>query len=219
MNTKNLPVIPMIFSGAGSCLTLANWEESGVTMLSCSLSAMLFKPGLTVLYKTESLAQYLGWKGKLVLNASMPPACPDGSYNLRSPMDGSRLSLLPETIEGLVAHLKADYVILPDEMRTTVRNLPFIESNLPSEDGFAGILYTRQGNIDIGNTAMGMQFSSIDASCSCPTCRQNFTRAYLHHLLANTPLLAQRLLIMHNVYWLNNQEKIPEKQDECIYGD
>lgn len=202
MNTKNLPVIPMIFSGAGTCLTLQNWQETGVSTLSCSLSAMLFKPGLAVLYQIESLARYLGWSGTLVLNASMPPARQDGSYHLFSPLDGSRFTLLPETIQELVAHLKPDFAVLPDEMTKSGACLPFIESNQPAEDACSGILYTREGNINIENSDMALQFSPIDADCSCPTCKQNLTRAYLHHLLANTPLLAQRFLIMHNVHWL-----------------
>ena len=47
-----------------------------------------------------------------------------------------------------------------------------------------------------------MQFETIDPECTCPTCSQQFTKAYLHHLLQQTPLLCHRLLIQHNVFWM-----------------
>jgi queuine tRNA-ribosyltransferase len=209
MNIRNLPVIPMIFTGAGACLTVENWREVGVSTLSCSLMELGFKPGLEMLFQIKNLPQYLGWSGQWVLNATMPAANREGGYILQSPHDGSRLTILPETILQLIQYLKPDYAILPHEMaKNGDLSFPFIESNQPCEDGFAGILYTHQENMDISDSQMAKQFIPIDDQCTCPTCKQAFTRAYLHHLLANTPLLAQRLLIMHNVYWIGNYKKI-----------
>ena len=53
--------------------------------------------------------------------------------------------------------------------------------------------------INILDTIYSEDFTSLAAGCVCPTCQQGFTKAYLHHLLQNTPLLAQRFLIAHNI--------------------
>jgi queuine tRNA-ribosyltransferase len=74
-----------------------------------------------------------------------------------------------------------------------------IESNQPIVDACKGLIYTEKGLIDLKESTMAMQFEVLEANCLCETCSQSFTKAYLHHLLANTPLLAERLLIMHNV--------------------
>jgi queuine tRNA-ribosyltransferase len=52
-----------------------------------------------------------------------------------------------------------------------------------------------------------MLFMGLDGMCSCPTCLAGFTWAYLHHLLASTPGLCQRLLIQHNVGYVVQQLK------------
>ena len=40
----------------------------------------------------------------------------------------------------------------------------------------------------------------IDKNCNCLTCRQNFSRAYIHHLVKINEILGIRLLTIHNLY-------------------
>jgi len=80
-------------------------------------------------------------------------------------------------------------------------NVQYIESNLVSADGYKGMLYTSQKDLEISDPVYAFAFEPIDENCDCPTCSQNLTKAYLHHLLANTPLLCQRFLIQHNIYF------------------
>lgn len=75
-----------------------------------------------------------------------------------------------------------------------------IESDKPANDAINGKIYTLQGDIVILEPLMAEQHDVIDATCGCPTCEQGLTRAYLHHLLVQTPLLCQRFLIQHNEY-------------------
>ncbi|ARG96991.1 hypothetical protein [Legionella micdadei] len=77
----------------------------------------------------------------------------------------------------------------------------FIESDKPANDAINGRIYTHQGDIALLETQMAQLHEVIDAECACPTCEQKFTRAYLHHLLLQTPLLCQRFLIQHNEYF------------------
>jgi queuine tRNA-ribosyltransferase len=76
----------------------------------------------------------------------------------------------------------------------------YVESNIPARDGFNGIVYTTKGEILVLDDALKSDFNLLDESCLCETCANKFTFAYLHHLFANTPLLCQRLLILHNIY-------------------
>ena len=80
-------------------------------------------------------------------------------------------------------------------------NAKLIESDRPAKDACLGHVYSSEGDISIQNKVCSLQFSLIDESCDCPTCTQQFTRAYLHHLFEHTPLLCQRLLVQHNVHY------------------
>lgn len=75
----------------------------------------------------------------------------------------------------------------------------YIASDVPARDACLGKLYCQEGVISLTNEEHRLDFSVIDEQCTCPTCKQKFTRAYLHHLLEHTPLLCQRFLIQHNV--------------------
>lgn len=75
----------------------------------------------------------------------------------------------------------------------------YIESDYLASEASAGRVLSSDDWIDLKNPDYAMQFEVVDSGCSCPTCMQNLTRAYLHHLLEHTPLLCQRMLIQHNV--------------------
>ena len=74
------------------------------------------------------------------------------------------------------------------------------ESDKPASDALRGHVYTEQGSIEILASEQANEHRPIVSGCLCPTCQQGLTRAYLHHLLIHTPLLAQRFLILHNIY-------------------
>ncbi len=76
----------------------------------------------------------------------------------------------------------------------------YIESDRPASDACLGRVYSEGGIISLQDTDCSTRFEVIDANCNCPSCNQQFTQAYLHHLLAQTPLLCQRFLIQHNIY-------------------
>lgn len=76
----------------------------------------------------------------------------------------------------------------------------YIESDRPVLDAYQGLVYDQTLAFSLKDETQGLQFEVIDRTCQCPTCTQEFTRAYLHHLYQHTPLLCQRLLIQHNVY-------------------
>lgn len=92
------------------------------------------------------------------------------------------------------------------ELMTLLKShdVSYIESDEPARLAFNGIVYNHAGQSDIKNEQMAQQFHVIESACQCPTCSHKLTNAYLHHLLLHTPLLCQRFLIQHNVYFAEN---------------
>ena len=60
----------------------------------------------------------------------------------------------------------------------------------------------KMGKINIKNKKYVNQMSSIDETCSCPTC-SNYTLAYIHHLFKAGELLGLQLITAHNIYFMN----------------
>ncbi|WP_298623190.1 queuine tRNA-ribosyltransferase [uncultured Legionella sp.] len=83
-------------------------------------------------------------------------------------------------------------------------NVEYVESDVPAATGFHGRVYSGKDTIDLTDVQFNMQFNIIDSNCTCPTCTQQFTQAYLHHLYLHTPLLCQRFLIQHNAFQAGN---------------
>ena len=81
----------------------------------------------------------------------------------------------------------------------------YVSSNVPASDACNGRIYSDDGLIVLKDDAYRMDFNTIDKTCSCPTCDQQLTRAYLHHLFDHTPLLCQRFLIQHNIRFVTFQ--------------
>lgn len=82
-----------------------------------------------------------------------------------------------------------------------VRN---IETDLPAQDAVEGRVYRFHENVEITAPRYALDFEVIDKECNCPVCDAKLTKAYLHHLFTQTPLLCQRLLIQHNAWVAGN---------------
>lgn len=72
---------------------------------------------------------------------------------------------------------------------------------LPTRLARHGALMTRQGRINIKDGEYEKDFSPIDSSCDCTTCKR-YTRAYLRHLYRSDELLGKRLMSIHNLRFL-----------------
>ncbi|BCA96308.1 queuine tRNA-ribosyltransferase [Legionella antarctica] len=85
--------------------------------------------------------------------------------------------------------------------RLKSEGIEFLESDQPAVAGMQGQVFSQEGIVNLTEDSAAMQFEPIDSECRCPTCSQHLTKAYLHHLFRHTPLLCQRFLIQHNVYY------------------
>lgn len=69
---------------------------------------------------------------------------------------------------------------------------------LPTRLGRHGAALVQGERWNLKNSRFRQDFQPLDASCPCPCC-QEFSRAYLHHLIHSREMLAYILLSLHNV--------------------
>ncbi len=71
---------------------------------------------------------------------------------------------------------------------------------LPTRCARNGMLFTREGRLDIRHAEHARSQLPIDGGCGCYTCR-NYSRAYLRHLYQAREILAARLHTLHNLHY------------------
>ena len=64
-------------------------------------------------------------------------------------------------------------------------------------------VYGLDGRFNISVSAFKRDFSPIDESCGCYTCK-NYSKAYLNHLIKGKEMLSATLLTIHNEYFIVN---------------
>ncbi len=266
--------IPVLTSEAGLCLTTANWQEAKINTAVYYLDALLLKPGIDLLKQVPNLAYYVNWSGEVIINASRLKANKAGVIRLKSPYDGSILSIDYIQLFELINHLKPQKIILPADIlincpqfedllnkniipyflneylpsdnsvrdygiyfelkdnltlidkqfsldsiyplyiqgRLNLEQIKqlaslstvYIESELPAEQGLNGFIFSDDLLLDLKNEEYVFSYEKLSKQCQCASCKNNLTRAYLHHLYTHTPLLAQRFLIQHNAFYVQN---------------
>jgi len=67
----------------------------------------------------------------------------------------------------------------------------------------SALIKGKQGKKNIKNTKFSNDFSPIDNTCSCTTCK-SYSLAYLHHLFKAGELLSLQLVTSHNIYFMNS---------------
>jgi queuine tRNA-ribosyltransferase len=73
---------------------------------------------------------------------------------------------------------------------------------LPTRLARHGAAMTSRGRLNLKNATYKTDFTPLDPTCSCDTCR-HYTKAYIRHLLVSNETLGGRLLSYHNIYFLN----------------
>jgi queuine tRNA-ribosyltransferase len=96
-----------------------------------------------------------------------------------------------------------------------LRGVDMFDCVLPTRIARHGTLMTSEGRLNIRNAKNEYDFGPIDAQCDCYTC-QNYSRAYLRHLIRCDEGLGQRLLSIHNLRFLI---KLTEEVRQAINED
>ena len=104
-------------------------------------------------------------------------------------------------------------------LEAVYRGVDLFDCVMPSRNARHGHLFTWDGIININNAKYELDDAPIDKTCTCPTC-QNFSRAYLRHLMKANEMLGMRLAVMHNLHFYNHlMERIREELDNGTYTE
>ena len=102
-----------------------------------------------------------------------------------------------------------------DLIENTIRGIDIFDCVAPTRLARHGHTYTKYGKINIKNAKYKEDFTPISESCDCYTC-QNFTKAYIRHLIVANETFGARLLSIHNIRFLT---KLMEDIREAIKSD
>ncbi len=89
-----------------------------------------------------------------------------------------------------------DYLI-----ESALAGIDMCDCVLPTRIARHGTAMTSHGKIVVRNASYEKDFSPIDEECDCYAC-QNFTRAYIRHLINTKEILGVQLLSIHNLRFL-----------------
>ena len=104
-------------------------------------------------------------------------------------------------------------------LEAVARGVDLFDCVMPSRNARHGQLFTWEGVRNINNAKYELDNNPIDAKCDCPVC-QNFSRAYIRHLLKSGEMLGMRLAVLHNLYFYNNlMEVIREQLDNGTFTE
>ena len=82
----------------------------------------------------------------------------------------------------------------------------------PTREARTSAVYSPTGRFNVSGGSYRRDFSPIDSSCACYTCK-NYSRAYINHLFRAKEILGPTLATIHNVYFIVN---LVEKMREAI---
>ena len=98
------------------------------------------------------------------------------------------------------------------------RGVDFFDCVYPSRNGRHGHVYTNHGKMNLFNAKYELDERPIEEGCGCPAC-QNYSRAYIRHLLKAKEMLGMRLCVLHNLYFYNTMmEEIRAAIEEHRYA-
>ncbi len=87
----------------------------------------------------------------------------------------------------------------PADLLHAVRSgVDLFDCVLPTRSGRHGVLYTRDGTLNVKNAAFRDDPRPLDPGCPCPACAET-SRAFLHHLVRAGEVTGMVLATLHNV--------------------
>jgi queuine tRNA-ribosyltransferase len=118
---------------------------------------------------------------------------------------GEKPELIHQVVQCITPQLPADkprYLMgvgTYREMAMAIASgIDLFDCVIPTRLGRHGAALVRGGRLNLKNAQFREDFTPLDPTCSCYTC-QNFSRAYLNHLIRAKEMLGYILLSLHNV--------------------
>ncbi len=102
-----------------------------------------------------------------------------------------------------------------DLIEGVIRGVDIFDCVLPTRLARHGHAFTKYGKINLKNAKYKEDFTPVDETCDCYLC-QNYTKAYVKHLINADETFGARLLSIHNIRFLI---KLMEDIREAIKND
>lgn len=105
----------------------------------------------------------------------------------------------------------------PKDILEAVKNgVDMFDCVLPTRSGRTGLAFTSEGYVKIRNAIFSKDNRPLDENCDCEIC-QNYSRAYLHHLVKSSEILGSVFITQHNLYFYRKLMK--KIRDSIIKGN
>lgn len=88
----------------------------------------------------------------------------------------------------------------PDIVGAVARGIDMFDCVIPTRSGRNGQAFTRWGPLNMRNARFKNDQAPLDPDCACPVCQQ-WSRAYLHHLIRSGEMLGAILMTEHNLHY------------------
>ena len=106
-----------------------------------------------------------------------------------------------------------------DILEGVERGVDMFDCVLPTRIARHGNVFTHKGRMNLKNAKFKEDFTPIEDTCDCYTCK-HYTKAYLRHLITSGEQLAGRLLSIHNIRFLIKEtEDIREAIDKGTFKE
>ena len=89
-----------------------------------------------------------------------------------------------------------------DILKAVESGIDMFDCVLPTRIARNGTVWTRNGKLNLNNAKYRSEFVPIESDCRCYTCN-NFSRAYIAHLIREGEILGLRLTTIHNLQFIN----------------
>lgn len=90
-----------------------------------------------------------------------------------------------------------------DLVEAVYRGVDMFDCVIPTRSGRHGQVWTDTGPFNIKNARFAEDNEPLDASIDCPA-SQNYSRAYVHHLIRSGELLGSMILSWHNIAYFQD---------------
>ena len=84
-----------------------------------------------------------------------------------------------------------------------IRGVDMFDCVLPTRIARNGTVFTTKGKLVVRNAVYSDDFRPLDPECNCWVC-QNYSRAYIRHLLKADEILGLRLTTYHNLHYMGD---------------
>lgn len=191
---------PILNSTAGLTLTPLQWERTKLSYFALDVVQLLQRP---------EYAKQIKIPGHLVMDARGLSVNQAGIISFRG-TDGAKQNMTVDALFEWIQSFHPVCVAYDKPLPLGLQALPlhlFVSDSL-AHQSYHGYFVGQGALHSILDSCYEMDFQLLEKDCQCESCQQGFTRAYLHHLFQHTPMLAQRYLMMHNMYLAAHQPNV-----------